>query len=235
VSDRLRQQRAGDRERISVLIDHDHLSRIIRIAEEHKTSSGTKPRYGPVIRAVVSLGLPVLEREIAAERAEQRAKTFLSEFQSGERLFANEVLTEAPLQDTDLSDRESPMDLSFAKLCDANLSGTNLSYADLSGTDFQGADLRRASLRGTKLEMANLEGADMRYCDVYDAVYDSETRWPDGFNYRDAGAITKYERQDKEAEGWPRINERESTVGGRIEGDDDDPILLPPPQNTGGT
>ena len=223
MSDRLRQQRAGDRERISVLIDRDHWNRILEIANANKSSSEAKPRYGPVIRAILGLGLPTLESELAAERAKERAQGFLIQFKGGERAFMEEDLSEAPLLNEDLSDRTNQLSLMAANLRAANLCGTNLSYVELDGANLEGADLRHASLRGANLGGANLRGADMRYCDVFDALYDHATRWPDGFNFVEAGAITSIGKQERDDEKWEA--EQKKGVGF----DNDEPMALPPP------
>lgn len=212
-----------------MLIDRDHWNRILGIAEEYKKNNDSRPRYGPVIRAILSLGLPMLESELAAERAELRARVFLSQFRSGERAFANEVLTGAPLQNRDLSDRESPLSLRSADLNGANLAGANLSYADLDSATLEEADLRRASLREANLEGANLRDADLRYCDVCHALYDSMTKWPDGFDYRGAGAITALEKSDLE-DGELSVEDGGGLIPSGMISDDDEPIQLPPPR-----
>ncbi len=69
------------------------------------------------------------------------------------------------------------IDLSYANLyradlLGANLSGANLHRANLSGANLQGADLREASLREVNLNGVNLQNA----------IYNSETIFPRGFN-----------------------------------------------------
>lgn len=90
---------------------------------------------------------------------------------------------------------------SEAKLTGANLTGANLASADLTGADLTGATLEEANLSGADLSGAtlvdtnlsgatlwnvNLSGADLLGANLDDAhfidvVYDSRTRWPDGF------------------------------------------------------
>ena len=60
-----------------------------------------------------------------------------------------------------------------------SLRGANLSGADLRGANMTGADLRKANLSN-----ANLNGADLRR-----AEYNSETKWPEGFDPVAAGAV----------------------------------------------
>ena len=58
-----------------------------------------------------------------------------------------------------------------------SLKGMNLREADLLGANMYGADLRAADLRGTNLYMANLYKADLNK-----ALYDADTKWPEGFD-----------------------------------------------------
>jgi len=85
-----------------------------------------------------------------------------------------------------------------ADMVDADLRDSNLTGADLSGANLKGADLRGAILWGGKLSRAvmqkvRLEGTDLRKAvlvgvDLTDAVYNSETKWPSGFDPGEAGA-----------------------------------------------
>ena len=74
----------------------------------------------------------------------------------------------------------SRANLRGARLAAANLIGANLSKADFSNADFSGADLSGA----------NLSGADFLN-DAYliDAIADSRTNFPDGFDANGAGVI----------------------------------------------
>ena len=79
-------------------------------------------------------------------------------------------------------------------LPNANLSGEYLSGANLSGTDLREANLRDADLKRTDLSGANLSkaylfGADLRGADLSDAKYNSETKWPEGFDPEAAEAV----------------------------------------------
>ncbi|MEV3965642.1 pentapeptide repeat-containing protein [Nocardia sp. NPDC050193] len=86
--------------------------------------------------------------------------------------------------------------LAGAILAGANLTGTNFFTADLSGAklteaDLADADLEDADLSGAWLHRVNLTGADLTNTDLTGAiltganltgvVYNSQTRWPDGF------------------------------------------------------
>lgn len=73
--------------------------------------------------------------------------------------------------------------LSRTRLKDAdmrrvNLVGADLAFADLGGAHLEGAILRRTVLTTALLDGTWLEGA----------VTDQHTRWPDGFDWRAAGA-----------------------------------------------
>src|SRR6476661_2206678 len=98
----------------------------------------------------------------------------------------------------------SQMDLFGIDLSGSNLIGANLSQTNLQGANLQGVDLRRANLRDANLSGANLQEsylfrADLQGCNLVDAQlqeaklklaqYDAHTLWPEGFNYKNSGAI----------------------------------------------
>lgn len=58
------------------------------------------------------------------------------------------------------------------------MSGANLIEADLRGADMSRANLSKADLCGADMSKANLK----------EAIYDTTTRWPDGFDPVSAGA-----------------------------------------------
>jgi uncharacterized protein YjbI with pentapeptide repeats len=77
--------------------------------------------------------------------------------------------------------------LDRAELGDASMQGVNLRGARLSGTRFDGVDLRGVSLSGVDLSgVVNLGSARLS-----GATADNSTRWPPGFNWRNAG-LTGY-------------------------------------------
>jgi hypothetical protein len=102
------------------------------------------------------------------------------------------------------------IDLELADLNEANLRGLDLYGAVLRSVDLSGAilsevalckaDLRAANLRNTivsgrsafpdaKLHNADLRGADLEGAHLRQAKYDSNTKWPKGFDPVSAGAI----------------------------------------------
>jgi uncharacterized protein YjbI with pentapeptide repeats len=112
----------------------------------------------------------------------------------------NQSLAQTNLQGINLSQ----MDLSGIDLSGANLIGANLSQANFQGANLQGVDLRRANLRDANLSGANLQEsylfrANLQGCNLVDANlieaklkfarYDAHTLWPEGFNYKNSGAI----------------------------------------------
>ena len=76
-------------------------------------------------------------------------------------------LRNANLRDTDLSG--------------ADLRGANLRGADISDASLQGADLRWANLSKAHLFGADLFGANLSEANSRAAIWDSNTKWPQGF------------------------------------------------------
>ena len=77
--------------------------------------------------------------------------------------------------------------LEGAELNKAKLQGANLEGADLRGVDFQGVNLEGVNLEGAGLEWANLQGANLQGANIegasfFEAKYDSQTKFPEGFN-----------------------------------------------------
>jgi hypothetical protein len=86
-----------------------------------------------------------------------------------------------------------PLDLSGSLLAGARLGWARLAGADLRGADVSGASLQHAELAGVHLEQARLCGtqfqdADLRGAHLAGARASADTRWPDGFDWRAAGA-----------------------------------------------
>jgi hypothetical protein len=95
------------------------------------------------------------------------------------------------------------LDLTGATLYWASLGDADLSFADLSRADLRGAMLYRTKCRGTKfceanlgrdalhgrtnLKGADLSTADLRGAILAGAVYDDETKFPEGFVPSEAG------------------------------------------------
>ncbi|MCC2670679.1 MAG: pentapeptide repeat protein [Armatimonadetes bacterium] len=80
-------------------------------------------------------------------------------------------------------------DFAGADLTDANLAGVSMVSASLAGANLSGVTLQRADLRLTNLCGADLSQAYiLQEASVAGAVYDSATRWPDGFRPEQRGA-----------------------------------------------
>lgn len=90
----------------------------------------------------------------------------------------------ANLSGADLKDIE----LIGANLRAANLTGADLRRANLSETDLRNADLSKAKLGETDLRKANLSTAILTDSDLREAVYDDETKWPNGIDPDAQGA-----------------------------------------------
>ena len=67
--------------------------------------------------------------------------------------------------------------------------------AEASRANLGGADLRGANLRGANLRSADLLGADLSGAHVRRARYRSDTKWPEIFDPRAAGAILVGEKR----------------------------------------
>jgi len=73
-------------------------------------------------------------------------------------------------------------DVDRARGGDNNLNGADLTGANLISADLTGADLTRAYLL-----YADLTGANFTCADLKDAYYDTKTRFPKGFDPKEAG------------------------------------------------
>jgi uncharacterized protein YjbI with pentapeptide repeats len=119
-------------------------------------------------------------------------------------------LVNAQLLNCDLAEANMhTADLRGADLSGSLLTDANLRYADLEDailaethlikTDLSGANLRGANLRGANLRGANLRGADLRNADLSEAslenanatqaIYNSATKFPIGFDPIKQGLI----------------------------------------------
>lgn len=81
-----------------------------------------------------------------------------------------------------------------ADLCAANfgraaLESADFSFSDLSYAKFQGAILRGSTLTGADLSAVDFSDADLSDAILAGALYDSETKWPQGFDIADKGMI----------------------------------------------
>lgn len=86
--------------------------------------------------------------------------------------------------------------LEAVNLPETDLFGVAFVLTNLEKANFQGAYLAKALLMGANLRGADLCGADLRGAnltgaDLTGAVYDQNTKLPDGFNFSDHGMILK--------------------------------------------
>jgi len=103
-----------------------------------------------------------------------------------QNLFENALLYEMQLQNADLQQS----DFSGADLCEANLAKSNLSKADFSEAILRRANLQGCNLQGAIFDGTDLTAADLKQADLYEAVlknvdlsqamFDEQTRLPDG-------------------------------------------------------
>jgi uncharacterized protein YjbI with pentapeptide repeats len=126
----------------------------------------------------------------------------------------NAVLTESDLSQADLGGAKLvKANLTRANLTRAYLAGTILptaapqkalhsltTGADLTGADLTEAVLTRANLTGAVLAETNLSGADLSESNpvtatLSGAIYDSRTRWPQGFHAPGAHAAATRNRE----------------------------------------
>ena len=61
--------------------------------------------------------------------------------------------------------------------------------ADLAGALLEGADLAHANLADANLADANLNHANLRNANLHNAKYNTDTKWPEGFDPQAHGAI----------------------------------------------
>ena len=132
----------------------------------------------------------------------------LSDVHLGGADLSNADLHGADLRDADLENANIYYaDLGGANLKDANLRGTNLEDADIRNANLTGADLTRANLTGAIMRDASLwdanlqqailketnligvilTGANLDGAILTDASYNKDTKFPDGFNPKQAG------------------------------------------------
>ena len=88
----------------------------------------------------------------------------------------------------------SGADLRMADLTRADLCETNLERSDLAGAILRNAKLYAANLIQAHLRSADLRGADLTAAGLAGAImdgaiYDGATKWPEGYNPVDHGAV----------------------------------------------
>jgi len=94
--------------------------------------------------------------------------------------FSQANLSNANLRDTDFA---------WAGMDGVDLSNANMFRTNLYSVDLTGANLTGANLTNAYMLLADLTGADLTGADLTGAKYDSATKWPEGFDPDQAGAI----------------------------------------------
>jgi uncharacterized protein YjbI with pentapeptide repeats len=103
--------------------------------------------------------------------------------------FTGADLTRAFLTGTNLTEAFlTGANLKWAGLTGANLAGANLAGANLTEALLTEADLTGANLTGANLTGADLTGANLKGAELTDALHDSATKWPAGFDPEAEGA-----------------------------------------------
>jgi len=91
--------------------------------------------------------------------------------------FAYANLRRARLSQSDIENADfSHADLRHAQLLEAHLCGGKFNHANLQDADLGETDLAHGDLRGT-----DFRSTDLRTANLVRVVYDSDTRWPPGF------------------------------------------------------
>ncbi len=184
---------------LSVLhqLDAEGKAQVIHFLYEANVISGAQP--------VVPLQLAELQNANLHSANLQNANLQNANLQNANLRFAN--LQSANFQSADLRSADLRFaDLHFAdlrgaqllsaklqgaKLPGANLQGVQLPSAQLPSANLQSANLQAANLQSANLHGANLQSANLQSANLQVATYDSNTRWPDGFDPQAAGAKQK--------------------------------------------
>lgn len=132
------------------------------------------------------------------------------DFATARQIFLDASLAGAMLNHADLRDARHIVSLEGAWLDSADLRSANLMRVNLSGSKLRGAWLQGADLRGAKLSDADMAGANLR-----SAVVNDETKWPDGFQVKEAG-VSKWPGSV-----WDAMQEKAAGVSIRPLGDDE--------------
>jgi uncharacterized protein YjbI with pentapeptide repeats len=130
------------------------------------------------------------------EGANLEGAIFLSANLAGSR-FMQADLTGAYLREAVLTGAHLTWaNLTSADLRGANLRGANLTWANLTQASFVEANLTEPDgLTGAKFMRANLTGANLEGARLEGVLYDSDTKWPSGFDLEAAGLRLLAEEQ----------------------------------------
>jgi hypothetical protein len=115
---------------------------------------------------------------------------WVAKYQGEDEVLRGALLPFAPLRGADLRFADlTGANLIHADLTSANLRDVTLTGAALSGADLTGADLAYGDLSGSILCGADLANALFYKTNLSCARYDARTRWPDGFDPQQHGAV----------------------------------------------
>jgi hypothetical protein len=161
--------------------------RRLRTQQQQQISTATQ-RLQRAINSAAAAGDPTA-RAIRTGRIETELQKLAIQFEA----VAGQARARRNVPESAAEEIE-PADLSGAKLSGAVLHAAKLVKANLQGADLRNADLTNAALPGANFHAAKLQGtiltgADLARAELKDALYDAQTRWPDGFDPEKSGAL----------------------------------------------
>jgi uncharacterized protein YjbI with pentapeptide repeats len=175
---------------VGATLDGANLTRAVLIRSDLSDANAAGSRFdravlsGAILHHTRFVGMRIVEREDpATARQSATQETVLTRPASLWRVIADGAQFQGA-------------DLRKVDLRHANLRGADLTGARVEGADFRQADLRHARVCLAGLAKAKLGGAR----------FDGDTRWPQGFDPRRAGAVTDLDLSAKSVTG-PRTIE----------------------------
>jgi uncharacterized protein YjbI with pentapeptide repeats len=98
----------------------------------------------------------------------------------------------------------------YANLQAVDFRNAGAGQAFFIGSNLRDTDLRDVSLKKADLTDAYIIGANFRNADLSDAIftnakYDKTTKWPDGFDPVEAGAVFYDEDKEGPLWGWRKV------------------------------
>jgi uncharacterized protein YjbI with pentapeptide repeats len=175
---------------LTVLAEQRYASIVDRRLDLHRLGLGGADLRGVNLRGANLSGAYMSDANLS------RVNLSGANLAGAELSYAN--LDHANLNDANLDHTDFwGADLRGADLRDASMIGADLSSAQLQGAtliraflfegSLSGAKLEGANLSGANLERVTLEGANPERANLKGAGADTQTRWPEGFDWRRAG------------------------------------------------